>query len=289
MAKCPDNPCSFKYFGDELIKSEDLDPVYVALVKANLGDNALKRMLLAYWCYYSLGTASRIVDAGPDKFYEAMWQAHYEKWPHGFERRYFYGDMAKNTINGLEEFGSPAKVVDKMTMHGTFDELNKAALSFYGFGMWMGWKIGDMAERVLRYDVDFSNSSLGIYKDPVMGAALLLYGDKHHSLVDGDLVDCCKWLDEDFAEHKSPPHYDRTFNIQEGETVLCKYKAYYYGQYYVGKDIKEIAEGLEHAHELGCDLAQHVLACVPKHYVCDSDPYPYLGSGYAHEVCGLGG
>jgi len=130
-----------------------------------------------------------------------------------------------------------------------------------------------MAERVLYYDVDFSNSSLGVYADPVKGAALLLHGDMKAVITTEEVQQCCDLLDKHFSYHSAPPFRDRPFNIQEGETILCKYKAYYKGQYYVGKDIKEVGEGLEAAYEGGCDLAQHLFKCMPPLY--DDAPSPY--------------
>lgn len=287
MGKWPENPVSVSYFTDEIIGCEDLDPVYCALTDANLPDDVLKPLLLAYWCYYSVGTACRIVEPGPDKFYDMMWRAHHEKWPHGFERRYFYGDMAHNTIKHLEEFGSPEAVVDHMTAHDEFNKINQAVMSHYGFGSWMGWKIADMSERVLCYDVDFSQCNLGIYRDPVMGAALLLYGEITDDIEPDDLKFCCDVLDVQFKHHKAPPFYDRSFNVQEGETILCKYKAYFKGEYYLGKDILEVGEGLEMAHHLGCDLAQHIHQCMPPPYEQRMEPYGQSIEHFHDSVLGL--
>lgn len=279
MGKWSEEPIGVGYFTDVMIRSEDLDPVYCCLVDADLPDDQLKRMLLAYWCFYSVGTAARIVEPGPDYFYTMMMKAHHEKWPHGFERRYFYGDLAFKTITQLEEFGSPERVVDHMTRHQTFHAANKAVLSHYGFGPWMGWKVADMADRVLGIDVDFTDCSLGVYKDPAIGAGLLLTGKLEQAAPD-DVQRCCDILDAAFADYEAPPFYDRAFNIQEGETVLCKYKAYFKGQYYVGKDVKEVSEGLEHAMGEGCELAAHILDQMPPEFT-------ETGSPWGQEIDGL--
>lgn len=288
MGKQPTNPHSFLYFGDELIQSEDLDPVYVTLVTSGLESKALKRTMLAYWCFYSLGTAARVAEHA--NFYEGLWRAHAEKWPHGFERRHFYNAQAEAAIKGLEAFGPAEKIVDYMTQHDTFTEVDKAVQSFRGFGPWMAWKVGDMAERVLDIPVKFNDTYLGVYKDPKKGAALMWHGDKNAPINRDELAECCDYMEEDFKHQDAPPHYDRVVNIQEVETVLCKYKAYYYGHYHVGKDVKEMREGLHKAYDLGCDLAQFLLACSPSEYITPFTPEPYVfeGDGYHEAVCGNG-
>ncbi|GAG24444.1 unnamed protein product, partial [marine sediment metagenome] len=182
----PVKDISWYDFGVDMFVTHDLDPVYSALAMTTMPDDTLKRWLLAYWCYYSAGVASKVAEAGSDKFYDLMWQGSgldgAEKWPRGMERRYFYGDSAANLLNGLEEYGSPEKIADVMTCHTDFLDIFNNVKSFTGFGPWMGWKIADMAERVLCYNVDFSDSELGIYKDPVQGAAFIVYGDKHHDM-----------------------------------------------------------------------------------------------------------
>ena len=280
LTKHNNNPVSFLYFGDELIRSEDLDPVYVALARANLDDALLKRMLLAYWCYYSMGTASRIAEAGGHKFFDMMWKAWAEKWPHGFERRHFYGESAKQSILFLQsQFnGYAERIVDDMTYHSTVHEIVEAVKRYRGFGVWMGWKIADMSERVLGYDVDFSDPVPVMYGDVIKGMALMYYGDKNHDIGVEERNLVVNALNKDFSHWTAPPWYDRQFNAQEGETVLCKYKAYFYGEYYIGKDIAEVSHGLSFAAKQGCDLAGHLLACMPELYKPVTKPYKYNGS-----------
>jgi hypothetical protein len=174
VGKWPEEPIGVGYFTDVMIRSEDLDPVYCCLVDADLPDDQLKRMLLAYWCFYSVGTAARIVEPGPDRFYTMMMKAHHEKWP-----------------------------LDHMTRHTTFEAANKAVLSHYGFGPWMGWKVADMADRVLGIDVDFTDCGLGVYKDPAIGAGLLLTG-KMEQAEPEDVQRCCDILDAAFAHIQHP-------------------------------------------------------------------------------------
>src|SRR5689334_9165626 len=78
---------SLEKFGNDLLDTLDLDPVYVALHRARLDRATLKRWLLAYLCFYHGGVASRLASA-KDFHLEAR-KAHDEKWPRGRERRHF--------------------------------------------------------------------------------------------------------------------------------------------------------------------------------------------------------
>jgi len=283
MGKLPENPVSYRYFGEELIRSEDLDPVYVFLFKSDMPLDMLKRWLLAYWCYYGSGTASRIAEQPSSRFYDMMWKAWREKWPHGFERRHFYGEQARKAIEGLQSFGSAEQVVDYMTCHKTFDEVRSAVMSFRGFGPWIAFKISDMANRVLCYDIDFSGADLAMYADPCKGAAYLKYGDKHYPIKDEDMRLVVTNLIEEFEDSLAPPSYERKVNVQEIETILCKSKAYYFGQYYLGKDTKEVGHALKSAKS---DLAQQLYNLMPKEQESWAKPYSFIRDWSHHCVQG---
>jgi hypothetical protein len=249
---------TWQAFGRELILSEDLDPVYVMLANANIDDNILKRILLAYFCYYSCGVAARIAES--KDFYAAMWQGIEERWPRGMERRYFWGKQAENTIAGLQAWGEPEAIVDYMTIHKTFQDASDAVQEFTGFGPWLGWKIVDCAERILAIPVDFSESTLGIYKDPVQGAAFVRFGDWRHPITEDELDEEVERQVVEFRDLLAPPFYDRPINIQEVETNLCKFKAHYKHAYPMGNDTFHVREGL-----IGWgDLAQELLRWCPK-------------------------
>lgn len=252
---------SWQDMGYDMIVTQDLDPIYTILAASDMPEDMLKRWLLAYWCYYHAGVASYVAEGGLHRFYDRMWEGSgiddiSKKWPRGMERRYFYGQQAANLLNGLEDYGDPEKVVDVMTCHTDFMSVFTNVKSFTGFGPWMGWKIADMAERVLCYDVDFSNSEIGIYKDPVMGAAFILTGDKNYDISADELASVVSDMDSQLSYLKAPPYYDRPVNIQEIETVLCKYKAHCYGFYPLGNDTHHIHKGFE-KQEWG-DLAEEL-------------------------------
>lgn len=250
---------TWQRFGTALLNTLDLDPLYVLLAEAEpiLGEAKLKRWLLAYWCFYSADTASRIVEQRD--FYSGMFTALQQNWPHGRERRHFRGAAAAKALKYLVNFGSPEQVVDYMTQGSDFQFVASRVQQFPLFGPWISWKVADMAERVLALPIDFSDATLGIYRDPVQGAAYIKFHDKHHPITLEELDAVVEMVNAYFNQRTAPPYHDRIINIQEVETILCKYKAHCLWHYYPGMDIDEIAEGLEH----GCDLAHELLRFLP--------------------------
>ena len=245
MSRAPDVLPTWQDFGTDLIMSYDLDPVYPVIVATNMDDDMRKRCCLAYWCFYHLGVASMIAERSSEYFYSEMRSQVTNKCPRGMERRYFYGNLAWNTIEGLEKFGSPEEVVDMMTQHSCFQSVNIAAQSFYGFGDWIAWKIADMADRVLQIELDFSDTNLNIYKDPKQGAAYILTGDKKYLITEDELNGVVGDMETYYSGLLAPPFQDRPINIQEVETVLCKYKAHCLGFYPYGNDTIHIAKALK--------------------------------------------
>ena len=220
---------------------------------AGLEENLLKRWCLAYWCFYSAATASRVCEA--DDFWEAMRRADLEKWPRGAERRHFRGKTSSGAVAFLSAaYPSPESAVD--ACGGTsFADVSARVRAWPFFGPWIAFKVADMLERVLGVPVDFSDCALGVYKEPAAGASLVA---SLEGLPD-DVEIVTAWLLDRLGFRKAPPRYDRPINIQEAETVLCKFKSHYKGHYPVGKDVREIRHALS-AHG---GLCRELLACLP--------------------------
>lgn len=254
-------------FGDALLRTGDLDPVYVAVHKAGLDRPTLHRLVLAYWCFYHLGHAAHLAEIKqPKKFWEAMMTSAVnagepKPWPRGAERRHFRGAQA---VDAMKELVAKYKTADDAvagmlgsTERPTYSSVSAAAQSHRGFGQWIAFKIADMSERVLGYPTDFNDCHLGIYKDPRQGAAVYFQEQMRGRQIDGALWDY-PILDTELEEAvhhavnlwrkkraKAPPTGDRLVNVQEIETIFCKYKSHLKGHYPVGKDTLEIGHGLE--------------------------------------------
>ena len=243
-------------FGQSLLETLDLDPVYVAVYHADLPTRNLSKWLVAYWCFYHCGTASWITDQ-PD-FYAAMRQAASSKdWLRGSERRHFRGGQAERAVASMQErFSTPAKILDMICGEGqqTLQQVADRTKTLRGFGDWIAFKVADMLERLDLCEIAFKPDDIfQMFESPRLGAELMF------STYEGKGTPCT-WayysLQKVLGKYRAPPRFERALNIQEIETILCKWKSHMNGHYEVGKDILEVREAL---HQRSCKTSKAIL------------------------------
>ncbi len=268
-------------FGEELLRTGDLDPVYSAIYAARLDRPKRLRLALAYWCFYHLGLAAKIAEQPTTARYWALFEkavlneGEPKTYPRGAERRHFRGGQALSAYKALRaRYKTPEQAAEGLIgpLH-TFAAVAKSVQSHERFGPWMSFKIADMAERVLDVHVDFTNCELGIYKDPRQGAAVAFLeigtnramwpGDPWlYPITDKELKLTVEHYVKAFRKFKAPPTGDRPVNVQEVETVFCKGKSNLKGHYPMGKDTREIGHGLDGWGDLAQQLKKG-LPCLP--------------------------
>lgn len=261
---------SIEEFGSELLRTQDLDPVYVAIQGSNIDAATKRRLCLAYFCFYHLGFAAWASEKKGAAFWSTLSIAavnekpckmhHSGRWPRAAERRHFRGAQATSAVAELQAlYGrlGPEHFFNNVFGDAptTFSKVAAHVKQHRGFGDWIAFKVADVGERVLGYDVDFSDCELGIYKDPRQGAALARFGDWQHRITDDELRDTVAHYVKHFRRF-SPPGGGRPVNVQEVETVMCKYKSHVKGSYPLGKDTREIREGLHGWGDLADQLAE---------------------------------
>lgn len=233
-------------FGNALIATGDLDPVYVALYKAHLPVPQLQRLLLAYWCFYHLGLAAYLSEFKGDAYWEAMLRAADNKtlapvgklWPRATERRHFRGEKCVKAINWFSR-NQPEFWVHSLARYKTETDVMAAVEEWPQFGPWIAFKAADMLERVMGQPIKFSENIGLMYESPREGLRVLQsWGGG------GTAEEFYAELMEHFGKLTAPPGYDRKCGAQEVETILCKWKSHVSGHYTVGKDIKEVAHTL---------------------------------------------
>jgi hypothetical protein len=265
-------------FGKRLLATGDLDPLYLLLNKAK--DNEVFRptpesselydWVLAYWCFYHAGVASYVASAGSDfaywdRFLTAAINNQAFRFPRGKERRHFRGKFAVKTVTCLDEkcrkFHTKRASYFLMYLHDSqFSILKKKVLDLYGFGDWMAFKVADMYDAVLDMPVDFSDCELDMYEAPVKGAEMYLrerpgfsdhgldtyetpiivdYGDKKQQV-----KTVVEELKEIFKNEVCPHDKRRGIQLQEIETILCKWKSHMNGHYEIGCDIVDLKHSL---------------------------------------------
>ena len=224
-------------FGEELLSSKDLDPVYVLLWEAGLPRPVLERWLIAYWAFYHVGTASWITDQ-PDYWGAFRRAAESKEWPRSSERRHFRGENARKSTDYLVSRGLPGLYGDILGPRVGIGELMATVQrKWVGFGPWIAFKIGDMLERLGLREVSFDDGAMFLFDSPKEGAQLVYEMEDCPEDVVGHLVDYFSYAD-------APPRYERKVNCQEVETTLCKFKSYMGGHYHLGEDIESCRRGL---------------------------------------------
>lgn len=243
-------------FGRQLLASNDLDPLYVALYKskAELGHNVLCRWLLAYWCFYHAGVASYISEFSAEDYWETMMTAARNEnlyWSRGKERRHFRAANAINSMNYLVGLNKTASDIIEDWYAPSLKEVSKRVQQAVGFGPWIAFKVADMMERVLGYSIDFNETEVMMYSEPKKAAWMLWneraaprYPPNTRFREEGVLKDVVASLKLTYDSFDAPPTYNRKVGIQEIETILCKWKSHKNGHYPLNNDIHEIREGL---------------------------------------------
>lgn len=264
-------------FGKALLKSEDLDPMYCAVTRAGIDSETLHRLMLAYCCLYHLGAAAKIAEKKGNAFWKLLHEAAVNeglKWPRGAERRHWRG---ANSVRSAEYLNRSFKNPEDTFAYWcralgrdltTYKAVSGRVQEAVAFGPWIAFKVADIGERVLGYDIDFSDCELGIYKDPRQGAAvayqeLASFGQITQKLWDYPITDdelrgIVKTCVKAFSRLKAPPKLDRPINVQEVETIFCKYKSHLKGHYPLGKDSHELRSALEGWGDLASQIRSHV-------------------------------
>jgi len=234
-------------FGRLLLETEDLDPLYVILRRSGMTRGELCRWLVCYWCYYHAGLCSWVVDQGRPRFWKTLKQIAEggKEYPRGTERRHFRGRLAMESIDRLcRRFVSAENLVNWLAKGESAYGVCARVLSLYGFGDWIKWKIPDMLERLGIARIEFELRDLRLMFSTSKEGAEETCRVCSIEATDG-LVGAHQYLILHLGGMLAPPLYDRTINVQETETIFCKWKSHLGGHYPVGKDTIEIAHGLK--------------------------------------------
>lgn len=242
-------------FGRQLITTRDLDPVYVVLQETKLPINKLCDWLLAYWCFYHMGTACWIAEAKTVPMYwrNMLTAAGSKEYPRGTERRHFRGEQAIKAVTELSG-KVPRELVDYLAWgnnvrlpYPTLSEVMGRVKELRGFGEWIAFKVADMLERLNFGPIIFkSDDVFSMFEAPREGAKMLAEAEGKQL---PDEKATYTWAYNQIYRKlgilKAPPRNERRINIQEIETILCKWKSHMNGHYPVGKDVHEVQKALE--------------------------------------------
>jgi len=259
-------------FGEALINTRDLDPLYVGLVGAQLPKDQLYRYLLAYWCFYHTGVSAWLSELEGKDYFWAMEAAaanfpdnrpcdmprtpQFNSWPRGSERRHFRGQKCVNAVQRLAAtFKDGSDAVQSLLKKRGDMVIMETVKQWPMFGDWIAFKVVDMLERCAGVNCQISPDLVLMYDEPAKALNLLVTAGN----VDASEVDYWNALLKHFSKFKAPPDMKRACGPTEAETVCCKWKSYMGGHYWIGKDIKEHREAL---HGWG-ETAQKIASFYP--------------------------
>lgn len=238
-------------WGQALIQTRDIDPIYDMLVSAQLPAETLAGWLVAYWCFYHAGVASYMARLSGATFWEHMWLAAKNitanpsrdggRWPRSAERRHFRGDKAVLAIEKMAvDYPQPILMVDYLIKApGDAPAVIHRAQELPQFGPWIAFKIADMLERIWGRKTHFPDD-VALYESPKKGLHEISV------LWNTTQEDTLNLLFQAIRPPLKPPGLNsRPCGMQELETILCKWHSAKGGHYYIGKDLKEIRHALE--------------------------------------------
>jgi hypothetical protein len=236
-------------FGEQLLKLEDLDPVYPVLRPYAIADRErARRAILAYALFYDIGEALYLAsrkDFWPTVHVAAVNEEstpHGTRWPRAAERRHFRGEKCVRAVEELARaFPEPEGLVETLVeAGGELKEVLDRLSALPQFGPWIAFKLCDIGERVLEAPINFPLKLNGsLYSSPLATVRSLAEAE---GISPEEVWDRALWH---FKEFSAPPRHERGCGPQEIETVFCKYGSYLKGHYYVGKDVKEVAHSLK--------------------------------------------
>jgi len=231
-------------FGRLLLTTGDLDPLYIALWEAKLDRPLLCKWLLAYFCFYSAGLACWIVDQKDYWKTMALVPEGGTDYPRGAERRHFRGKLAIESIKKLQSrYSSPEDLIDCVGEAGpNVKPIMGRVKTLYGFGEWISWKVPDICERLGIMEVKFVDEDCHLmFCSSIQGATEI---SQRYALSNDPVMAGHRYLIRKLGTLLSPPIYDRRINVQETETICCKWHSHLGGHYPIGKDTIEIKHGL---------------------------------------------
>jgi len=248
-------------FGRLLIETGDLDPLYIALWEAKLSKSQITRWLACYFCFYHAGLSCWASEQGGwnvlDKI--ALGGTAY---PRGSERRHFRGAFAVEAVRRLRtQFRDAEEMLTWIGSAGPrADKVMQRVRTLYGFGEWIAGKVPDVLERLKIAPIQFVDRDVDLMFDSPKKGALEVA--KRYAPSDDPLLSAHHYLIGNLGHLKAAPRYERRINVQETETIFCKWKSHLGGHYPLGKDSIEIRHGL--LKYAGCKTAQRMLKVLPK-------------------------
>lgn len=256
------NKLSIEEFGAHLLKTGDLDPVYLALNRCAFDESTRNRWLTAYCAFYSTGFACWASEKTGTGFWDGLYEAAVNetaapcggRWPRASERRHFRGEQAKKAI---KEWGNmypqhPEEMMKYIAGGApSFRNVLEFAQVHRSVGTWMGFKLVDLVDACMGVEIDQSDTSLFFYDTPKKSLLRLWrekmgYDDnvnpKDEQVVLNAMIEYLRGV---FKEYTIPHKSGKPVDMFTLETCACKHLSHLNGHYPLYNDIDEINHSLQ--------------------------------------------
>lgn len=237
---------SVKEFAKIEIESGDLDPDYIFINNVAAGDSRFK----ADWII-----AKTIIYDSESELRFLLNNESLETLNYGNERR-------KHKRHAKEYLDSIFQIADSDPLDffinlpkNAYEAMEKIKMA-KGFGPWAAWKTIDLVGCCLDIEFNFDDFDFrGAYDYPIKGMLMVAGMDeqKSRNVSDLDYKTAFRNVIDALgsAAHLKPPCGKRDIiNIQEIETILCKYHSYVHGHYEPLEDLKRLKQRITNSKYL---------------------------------------
>jgi len=226
----------WKSYAREVIKVDDLDPMYGTINKArNLyGHQWACQYLMHFFMFYDAGQAAGLAKAETELDFWHMENYGYDHFKRGTERRHFRGEKGRQALLTFQRMGSPEYIWKKMHKPTYTQFLKNIEDNFQGTqtGPYFAWKAMDFLDRCLGMPISLSKQEAikGMPDQPKKCAARVFPNVPLEDVLD-IVLDGIKDL-------VAPGCETRTCGYSEVETILCTLQGHFFtNTYSIGDDI----------------------------------------------------
>ena len=249
---------TFRTFAQEMIQERDVDPDYIFINKVSstlkfTAKEKAKWVLLKTIIYNSVSELEHIMNGVT--FSILKFGNERQKQKHNAQS--YLDNFYKTYPEPLEFFNSLA---------GNGNKAMQKITALKGFGPWAAWKLMDLCSCCLGIDIDFSRIDFReAYEYPLKGLLMVNGLPEETRLLSNDSV-YYGAFDNAFAvlgasiNLKEPCNQQRGINIQEIETLLCKYHSYIHNHYKIGEDVERLRKNIINSKFKNIEI---LLACAP--------------------------
>ncbi len=228
---------SFVRFSKILLETGDIDPDYIFL-REKSAEVGWGHQEIFEWILHKI-----VIYDSVSEFQVLTGQSTLSSCKYGTERRK-HKARAAEYLTAIRQRFLGLNIERFFGRHGqlVFNDIVKIR----GCGPWAAWNMMDLVSCCYGMDVDFDTIDFrNTYRAPLMG--LLMVGGYPEDIrllkqrkIYHECMNRVLDMSADINPSTTPHNQDRGININEIETLLCKYHSYAHGHYSVGSDIKHL-------------------------------------------------